>query len=750
MQDDRTNDRPEGPGGGQLTVTGAGPLRAAGAIRPLHPAALTASPSALDLARSLRRRWLLALALALVAVPGATALAWYGVPRLMPLKRVVRTTLHVASQQPTISPLAPAEGRLDFATYQRTQIALVKSRLVLNAAMRDPKVAGLALLREQANPTQWLETQLKVDYTIAPEILCISLIGEQSDELAILVEAVRDAYLREIVERQQHEQNTRLERLKEFYAAKEKIVSRRRQTLRGLAQAIGSNDAFTLARMQQYLLDRLGTAEKELMQLRSELRKAQVEDSVQASREKAAKTSPVPAGAVEELVAKDPVFIQYQLDVARREEELEKVKRLAVAGDADPNVQRATAALKTAREVLASRREKLRPEITRQLREKAGHDLETSAALRRERVAVLKVLEQELNKEVKGLETEVSRVKKGAVEVEAVRAELAEEEDLLRRLRSQVQALTMELQAPSRVTILENVTVTSKANRRALLTAAAGIGGLALVLLGVGWMEFRIRRVNGTHEVVDGLGIRLVGAIPALTGRSARQAKAANKEIYYRNRVTESVDMTRAVLVRAAQNGSVRVVMITSALPGEGKTSLSCQLAASLAAAGFNTLLIDGDLRRPTVHRMFELDEGPGFNELLRGEADLGNVLRQVPVPGLTVIGGGRWESGTTRALARGRVEQLLAGVRQQYDFILIDSSPVLPVTDPLLIGQQADAVLFSVLRDVSRLPSVYAAYQRVQALGIRILGAVVSGTHENSCETTYQGAAAEAVPGPA
>ena len=742
MQDHQANDRQERPAGNELAVPVAAPVREIRLAQPGRPVALTASPGALDLVRSLRRRWLLALLLALAAAPGAAALAWYAIPRLLPVKRVVRTTLHVASQQPTISPLAPAEGRLDFATYQRTQIALVKSRLVLNAALRDPKVAGLAVLHDQANPTQWLESQLKVDYTIAPEILCISLVGENTAELSVLVEAVRDAYLREIVERQQHEQNQRLERLKEFYTAKEKIVTRRRQTLRGLAQAIGSNDAFTLARMQQYLLDRLGTAEKELMQLRSELRKAQVEDSVQASREKAAQSAAIPGRAIEEQLAKDPVIIQYHLDLAKREEELEKVKRLAVAAD-DPNIQRATAAVKVARQALASRREKLRPDIVRQLRENAGRDLEESAVLRRERVAVLKVLEQELNKEVKGLEAEVSRVKKGVVEVEAVRTELTEEEDLLRRLRGQVQTLTMELQAPSRVTILENITATTKPNRRGLLAIGAGVAGLALALLAVGWMEFRLRRVNGVHEVVDGLGIRLVGAIPTLPGRrSARQPKDGTQEIYYRNGLAESVDMTRAVLVRAAQNEAVRVVMITSALPGEGKTSLSCQLAASLAAAGFNTLLIDGDLRRPTVHRSFELDEGAGFNELLRGEANFADVVRQAPVPGLSVIGGGRWNAGTTRALARGRVEHILSGVRQQYDFILIDSSPVLPVADPLLIGQQADAVLFSVLRDVSRLPAVYAAYRRVQALGMRILGAVLSGAHESGYETSYQNTA--------
>ena len=194
----------------------------------------------------------------LLGVPAATLLTWETVPRVLKAKSIVRTTLYVAAKPPTISSSIAVENRIDFATYQRTQIALVKSRLVLNAALGDPKVMGLTILREQPNPVDWVEKQIKADYKIAPEILSISMTGDQPEELSILVEAVRDAYLREIVNREHNELNTRLEALKDFYSAKEKIVSRRRQTLRGLAQALGSHDALTLSRTQQYLLDRLG------------------------------------------------------------------------------------------------------------------------------------------------------------------------------------------------------------------------------------------------------------------------------------------------------------------------------------------------------------------------------------------------------------------------------------------------------------------------------------------------------------
>jgi capsular exopolysaccharide synthesis family protein len=194
------------------------------------------------------------------------------------------------------------------------------------------------------------------------------------------------------------------------------------------------------------------------------------------------------------------------------------------------------------------------------------------------------------------------------------------------------------------------------------------------------------------------------------------------------------------MLVRAAEKESLRVVMVTSALEGEGKTTVAGHLAVSLARAGFRTLLIDGDLRRPTLHRMFGVPLDPGFNEVLRGEAMVAETVRATGLSGLSFLSGGYWqENETIRALAQDGIKSFFDELRGVYDFIIVDSSPVLPVVDPLVIGQHVDGVLFSILREVSRLPSVYAAYERMTGLGIRILGAVINGAREGAYESTYQ-----------
>src|SRR5205823_3503140 len=127
---------------------------------------------------------------------------------------------------------------------------------------------------------------------------------------------------------------------------------------------------------------------------------------------------------------------------------------------------------------------------------------------------------------------------------------------------------------------------------------------------------------------------------------------------------------------------------VTSAVAGEGKTSLSCHLAASLARAGRRTLLLDCDLRKPSAHRLFRIPEQPGFSELLRGEGALQDVIHATSTKNLYMIPAGQCDPQALQALSQEQVPEILSRIREQFDFVIVDSSPVLPVVDALMIGQ--------------------------------------------------------------
>jgi capsular exopolysaccharide synthesis family protein len=181
-----------------------------------------------------------------------------------------------------------------------------------------------------------------------------------------------------------------------------------------------------------------------------------------------------------------------------------------------------------------------------------------------------------------------------------------------------------------------------------------------------------------------------------------------------------------------AQTASIRVVMVTSAGAGEGKTSLASHLAVSLARAGQQTLLVDADMRKPTLHKLFGLPLTPGLAELLKAECGMPEAVRAVGATGLRVCPAGAVDGQALAALAKRGAGEILQAARKEFDFVIVDSCPILPVADSLLVGQHVDGVVFSVLRDVSRIPKVLAASQRLTMLGIPVVGAVVSGTTED------------------
>ena len=199
--------------------------------------------------------------------------------------------------------------------------------------------------------------------------------------------------------------------------------------------------------------------------------------------------------------------------------------------------------------------------------------------------------------------------------------------------------------------------------------------------------------MDSTGDVLDGLGIRIVGSLPVLPKptRRRRGEAASLAERREQGLLVESVDATRTMLLHASRAESVRVVMVTSAVKGEGKTSLACHLAASLARAGHKTLLVDCDMRCPAAHRLFAVTPLPGVCEYLRGDCTIEDATRATAAVGLDVIPAGKYDPIALQAIAQEGLRDLFDEAKTRYDFIIVDSAPVLAVADSQLICQQVD-----------------------------------------------------------
>ena len=195
----------------------------------------------------------------------------------------------------------------------------------------------------------------------------------------------------------------------------------------------------------------------------------------------------------------------------------------------------------------------------------------------------------------------------------------------------------------------------------------------------------------------------MVGELPNVSGRVWRRIKGGKGPSVLKALMAERIDGTRTALIHTTSADPPRVVMVTSAEPHEGKTTTASQLAASLARSGRRTLLIDADIRNPGAHRVFEMPQDPGLCELLRGEAERDAVIHPTRTANLWLLPAGRCDLRSVQALSTSYLGTAIAALCVQFDYVVIDSGPVLKIADPLLIGQHVDAAIVSVLRDVEQ-----------------------------------------------
>jgi len=248
----------------------------------------------------------------------------------------------------------------------------------------------------------------------------------------------------------------------------------------------------------------------------------------------------------------------------------------------------------------------------------------------------------------------------------------------------------------------------------AVLCFMIGAGSIILV-------ESLKHRVNNIDEVtLPGPGMRLLGTIPNLGRIRGKNAEITSAVL------AESIDTVRTMILQGKNRNLLHVILVTSAGESEGKTTVATHLAASLARAGRSTLLIDGDLRQPSIHHLFGIPQQSGFCEILRGEISIDDAVHPAQLEGLHLLQAGQCDHVALSMLVKEQGAELFNNLRAKFDYIVIDSGPVLGYADALQLGHYADAAVLSVLRDVSRLPMVYDAREQLEAVGVPILGAVV------------------------
>jgi capsular exopolysaccharide synthesis family protein len=189
----------------------------------------------------------------------------------------------------------------------------------------------------------------------------------------------------------------------------------------------------------------------------------------------------------------------------------------------------------------------------------------------------------------------------------------------------------------------------------------------------------------------------------------------------------ESIRGLHTGLMLARANQPPKVVLITSALPKEGKTVIAVSLARLLASAGHRVVIIDGDFRRPSVHRTFKAPLKPGLMEYLCGSADLESVVHQDRQSTADVIPAGAETRRTTELLESNTMAALLSRLAETYEIVIIDSAPVLAASDVRVLARLVDKTVFLVRWADTRQKTAVAALQQLLHAGADVAGVVIS-----------------------
>lgn len=707
----------------------------------------------------LRLHWLLiAFCGTLLGAAGSYA-AW----ELLPSKYESYSLLQVSSAPSSLASGSNRDqNRTDFATYVKTTAALIKSEFVLNAALRDLK--DLPTIKEQKDPIKYLDDEVQVSWQDGSEIVRISFKGHNPGDVKRVVDSVQAAFLKEVVQKEVLVKRALVAKTEDARNKIEKMLADRtkKPAMNGLVPvaaavpagapnllppfeakppAVGpvvpnlQNDDLIMRLRPGAVIDQFVALDMGVRQLPIDIQIARRNLLEAEGKIKALKEAPIPQETIAEA-EKDPAVFQQgrarTLARTRYENAVElgnpmapEVVNMRKVWEAQEKVyedlhhEKARQLEQAKRKVLM---EKLAAEWTagkhqvEKLEAKLGQDKDALARLGRH------LADLPAGDKVNPAGGFVHQEK----QYETENTVLSTLDALYAQLVARHQLAELELQNPERVRDIQAASSpTQKDMRKQLLgTVFAGLMGYVLLALGVVAYETVGRRVSSLADLKGAGPAPVVGVIPC------QPAEATGRDPLKRAAANEAVDKLRAYVAQTWLSRGATTVAVTSALGDEGKAFTAFGLATSLAQSGYKTLAVDFDLRDPALHTYAGVANGVGVCEALRGEADARAAVLSLP-GGLDLLPAGKWTEEARKAAVGGRLEALIARLKEPYDCVVFHGDAILTVAESVEVARRCEVVLVCAQYRETKAPLLRKATDRVAAMEIPYSGVVYVGASD-------------------
>lgn len=733
----------------------------------------------------LRLHWLMILFCGSLLGAGLAFAAW----ELMPSKYESYALIQVSSVPTQIANHNnPNQARTDFTTYLKTTATLLKSEFVLNAALRDMR--DVSTVREQKEPIKYLEEEVTVNWQDGSEVIRITFKGDRPNDTKKVVDAVQAAFMSEVVMTDVKEKQIFLQKVQEakielltMLEGRAKAANHKSNVLPVGGQAPAGNAVVP------------ANANTPAVPGQPGLLPIPGADGMPALGAMPAVVAPVPPTiSADEMLRKlDPRIIVQDMATLRREVDrlpmqIDHAKRTlaSVVGrlnlleksaaepmslqnvEKDPDVINMSMRAKASHrkyEIMLGTGDKANPApgVIR-LREDWEADEKALDAMKKEKLAAIEGTRKGEEKKKLLAEGDVAdrEVRRLLDQQKIAQDQLAKAEKLIRDIKfPEVSAISgqvekddsynpgvtvrntedgvlsslvkqylmtqMELQSPPRVRVLQKASQPTQKDikKQIIATVAAGLMGFALVALGVIAFEMMSRKVSSLADLKSAGPAPVVGVIPCVpnqaTGKDPAKRAAAN----------EAIDKLRSYVAQTWFSRGATTVAITSAVGDEGKAFTAFGLASSLSQAGYKTLLVDFDLRVPSLHAYAGLPNQAGVCEALRGEADAVKSIQTLP-NGLSLLTAGRWSDEARKAAVGGKLDSLLMRLKDPFDCVVLHGHALLTAAEAVEVARRCEVVLVCALYRETKAPLLRKATDRVAAMEIPHSGVVYIGASEN------------------
>ncbi len=297
------------------------------------------------------------------------------------------------------------------------------------------------------------------------------------------------------------------------------------------------------------------------------------------------------------------------------------------------------------------------------------------------------------------------------------------------------------------LTVIDDSGVPEDTGRSSVIRGSVKRGlliGFALGVLLLLAYTLSTRTIRTEADLRSLLNIPVLGSLPFVRKKRRNRVISNELNMLYDRGCDDYIEAMRMIRTRLDRlTEGKKVLMVTSSIPGEGKSTVAANLAISVAQKGKKVVLIDCDLRNPSQTGIFNLAGGyPGLGSVLRGESPLEDSmveikLRDVPI-GLTVIPGGDNQSRSVEILGSDAMSELLDKLREQADAIILDTPPSAMLMDAMILARHADGAVYVVMSDFAKRSYIYKGIEELNENGVPVLGCLLNGASTHSGRYGY------------